>query len=131
VDSKRPELETTDVKNKITKLLEKENERFFSSDTAEEIKDVLRKTSAWSTAKIVGKSFVPSGNATIAYGRLITELAKKGLFIVEVGEVENFDKSIGGHGPKWVNDVLSKDTKTVPELSAARDFIKSVFRKQG
>jgi hypothetical protein len=127
VDSKKPELETKDVKDKIGKILEKETTTVFSSNSVEEIRELLRKTSSWSIAKSVGKSFIPSGDATNAYNRLINKLEDKRLFIVEVGEVEHFDKSIGNHGPKWVNDVLLKDIKSAPELEDARKFVLGLF----
>jgi len=54
------------------------------------------------------------------------KLKENGIFIVEVGELEGFVKSIGNHGPKWVNEVLIKDLINDPELSIAREFIKEV-----
>lgn len=127
VDMKKPELETKDVKDKIEKILAKETTGIFSTNSAEEIRELLRKTSSWSTAKSIGKFFVPSGDATNAYNRLINRLNQKKLFIVEVGEVECFDKSVGNHGPKWVNDVLLKEIKSATELDGARKFVLNLF----
>jgi hypothetical protein len=53
-------------------------------------------------------------------------LKSKGLFVVEVGEIEGFARSIGSHGPKWVNSVLSKDLAGDAELEDARQFVSSV-----
>lgn len=128
VESKKPELETTVVKDRIEAILKTENERIFSNKSAESIRELLRKTSAWSLAKENGKTFIPSGDATVAYEKLIGALNKKGVYVVEVGEVEKFDKTIGGHGPKWVNQVMNKDLKTAKELTAAREFVKSMFQ---
>ncbi len=47
--------------------------------------------------------------------------------ILEVGEVESFVKSVGNHGPKWVNEVLTKDLKNDPELEQARQFVKHLM----
>ena len=55
----------------------------------------LKKASAWAHAKEVGKPFVPSGQATQAYERMIVNLKSKGVHVVEVGELESFDKSVG------------------------------------
>ena len=44
--------------------------------------------------------------------------------MVEVGQVEGFARSVGGHGPAWVNGVLPKIVARDPELNAARDFVK-------
>ena len=52
---------------------------------------------------------------------------KVGLLVVEVGELESFVKSVGNHGPKWVNEVLIKDIAVDPELNEARDFVKKLI----
>jgi hypothetical protein len=51
------------------------------------------------------------------------ELRRLGLFVVEVGELECFYPAAGGHGPSWVNEVLSKDLASDPSLRAAREFV--------
>jgi len=41
---------------------------------------------------------------------------------VEVGELEGFVRTEDGHGPKWVNAVLSRDLARDTELEQARQF---------
>jgi len=89
---------------------------------------MLRKTSAWSHAKQVGKGFIPNGQSTQSYNRLIIELERVGLMVVEVGELESFVKSIGNHGPKWVNDALAKDLANDVELKEAREFVRKITK---
>ncbi|MCR6639719.1 MAG: hypothetical protein NVV82_12240 [Sporocytophaga sp.] len=48
--------------------------------------------------------------------------------ILEVGELESFVKSVGNHGPKWVNEVLAKDLTSDPELQQARDFVSLIVK---
>ena len=84
----------------------------------------MRKASAWSEAKEVGKSYIPSGNATIAFERMQGKLRETGFLVLEVGELESFVRSVGNHGPKWVSEVLTKDLNTNPELESARQFVK-------
>lgn len=55
------------------------------------------------------------------------KLAKCGLFVVPVGELEGFARSVGGHGPKWVNSVLEKNLATDNELEDARAFLRKVL----
>ena len=50
------------------------------------------------------------------------------MLIVEIGQLESFVRSVGNHGPKWVNDVLGKDLKSDPELEDARKFIWQVIK---
>lgn len=128
VDAKRPELESEDLKKELIPLIESTTERIFPQEKIKEINSLLRKVSAWSHAKQVGKSFIPNGQPTQAYQRLIIELEKVGLMVVEVGELESFVKSIGNHGPKWVNDVLLKDLAVDEELREAREFVRKIIK---
>jgi hypothetical protein len=45
-------------------------------------------------------------------------LRAAGLHVVEVGELEGFVRTVGGHGPRWVNEVLKRDLASDPELEA-------------
>ncbi|EAZ90233.1 ATP-dependent nuclease [Crocosphaera chwakensis] len=127
IDEKRPELTTEDVKKELSLILESTTDRIFPNNKIKQIDSILKKVSAWQDAKKVGKSFVPNGDPTKAYQRLIIELEKIGLIIVEVGELESFVRSIGNHGPKWVNEVLYKDLANDPELHEAREFVKKLI----
>lgn len=82
VDSKRPELETEDLKKELIPLIESTSERIFPQEKIKKINSLLKKASAWSHAKQVGKSFIPNGQPTQAYQRLIIELEKVGLLVV-------------------------------------------------
>lgn len=131
IDQKRPELETTELKNEIEKILASVTDRFFPKTKVSAIERTLKKASAWAHAKEVGKSFIPSGNATQAFDKMQMKCKEIGLMIVEVGELEGFVKSIGNHGPKWVNEVLLKDLKNDDELDLARQFVKQLINDLG
>ncbi len=126
IDSKRPELETSDIKKAIAEILEETNERIFPNKSAKKINSLLKKISAWSSAKEVGKHFIPNGQPTKDFKELTENLNQLGLFIVEIGELESFCKSVSNHGPKWVIEVLNKDLILDPELEEARKFIKKI-----
>ncbi len=128
IDSKRPELETEDLKKELFPIFESTTERIFPQEKIKEIHSLLRKVSAWAHAKQVGKSFIPNGEPTQAYQRLIIELEKVGLMVVEVGELESFVKSIGNQGPKWVNEALTKDLANDVELNEAREFVRKIIK---
>lgn len=72
----------------------------------------------------MGKAFIPSGDQSVAYARLADQLREIGLYIVEVGELEQFCKLVPDHGPSWVVNVLKRDLTNDPELEAARQFAK-------
>jgi hypothetical protein len=114
------------MRTEIQNILKRLSYPHFPETEVEEIKKVLKKCSPWSMVKTAGKSFIPSGDATQAFCRLCNNLADQGLFVVEVGELERFVPSVGGHGPAWVNKVLEKNLLTDPELDAARKFVRKL-----
>jgi energy-coupling factor transporter ATP-binding protein EcfA2 len=123
IEQKRPEFLTDDFKREIDQILNSTTERIFPKEKIVEIQKALKKASAWSEAKEVGKAFIPSGGASQAFERIQSKFKEKGLLILEVGELESFVKSVGNHGPKWVVEVLTKDLKTDTELEPARQFV--------
>lgn len=127
IDSKKPELNATEIKNEIQEALNSVTETIFPDSAKQLIQKAFRRSSPWATAKEVGKGFVPNGQPTQTYNRLISYLKGIGIFVVEVGELESFVKSIGNHGPKWTNEVLKRNLITDPELETARNFVSAVI----
>ena len=127
IEEKRPELLTEDVKEEIIKILDESTERIFPNANTKKIQTILKKASPWSEAKNNGVSYIPSGDATVSYEKIKIKFIEKGLLVVEVGELENFCKSIGNHGPKWVNEVLNKDLYNDSNLSTAKEFVRQLL----
>ena len=127
IEQKRPELQATELKERIGKVLESVTQQYFPRDAVKEISGLLRKSTAWSTAKDQGMSFVPSGDATQACQLLMDKLKTSHLHVVPVGELEGWCRSVGGHGPGWVISVIEKNLASDPELEGARSFVKAVF----
>lgn len=127
IEQKRPEYLTKDIKTEIEDIFKSTTERFFPKNKVSEIQKALKKTSTWSEAKRIGKSYIPNGKATQAFERIQTKLKEKGFLVLEIGELESFVKSVGNHGPKWVSDVLAKDLNEDKELEPAREFVKQFF----
>lgn len=124
IEQKRPEFLTSDLKQDIENTFNSTSERIFPKEKINEIQRALRKASAWSEAKEVGKAYIPSGIATQAFERIQVKFKERGFLILEVGELESFVKSVGNHGPKWVSEVLTKDLLADPELEISRQFVK-------
>ena len=124
IERKRPEFLTADLKTEIGNIFNTTPDRIFPKEKISEIQKALKKASAWTEAKEVGKAYIPSGNATQAFDRLQIKLKEKGILVLEVGELESFVKSVGNHGPKWVSEVLTKDLNADIELEVARQFVK-------
>lgn len=127
IERKRPEFLTEDLKEEIKDVFDSTSDRIFPKEKISEINRALKKASPWTEAKKVGKAYIPSGSATQAFERIQIKFKEKGFYILEVGELECFDKSIGNHGPKWVNEVLEKDLKTDRELENARNFVNEII----
>jgi len=127
IEEKRPELLTEEVKEEIIKILDESTERIFPNGNTKKIQTILKKASPWSEAKNNGVSYIPSGDATVSYEKIKMKFIEKGLLVVEVGELENFCKSIGNHGPKWVNEVLNKDLYNDSNLSTAKEFVRQLL----
>ena len=127
IDSKRPELRTSEVKAEINATLDTVQELQFPQKVADDIGRILRRSSAWATAKEAGKAYVPAGQPRQTYDRLILSLRQIGLHVVEVGELEFFDRSVGRHGPAWVNQAVEKNLVSDPIFAEARAFVSCVL----
>lgn len=123
IEQKRPEFLASDIKQEIDNIFKSTQDRILPKEKITQIQKTLKKASAWTEAKEMGKTFIPSGNATQAFERLQTKFKVYGLFILEVGELESFVKSVGNHGPKWVSEVLTKDLYSDKEFDVAKEFV--------
>jgi hypothetical protein len=94
----------------------------FSKTVEREIKAIFKTLSPWDEVKRAGRSALPAGQAVKHYDDLAAQAAAIGLWIVPVGEIEGFCRSIdGGHGPGFVAKVLEeRSLETDPELKEAR-----------
>ena len=125
--SKKPELDANDVRTQIEGLLAQISGPVFTEVDRGRIQAILRRSSAWSHAKQIGEAFIPNGDASVAGQRLFSQLRRLGLFVVPVGEIEGFVRTIGGHGPAWVNAAIERDLARDPELEIARVFVKELL----
>lgn len=129
IDAKKPELSTKEVVKEISGELSSASGTVFPKTAIDKIQKILRRGSPWAIAKSVGVAFVPPGEATKAHNRLVTQFAERGLFVVPVGELEGFARSVGDHGPGWVTGVLEqKNLATDEELLPARNFTDKFVR---
>lgn len=101
----------------------------FPKTTEREIKRIFRSISPWDAVKQAGKRALSSGPVSIHYSHLEDKCSKFGLWIVPVGELEGFCKTIqASHGPAFVEKILEeRDLECDVELSEARDFMKQIW----
>lgn len=95
-------------------------------DILSNVKKLARNASPWDQAKSSGLGGIATGHPSVAARRLIDTLARMGVFVIPVGEMEGFCRTIGGHGPRWVEEALKRDIGEDVELEDARRFTSSV-----
>ena len=96
-----------------------------------DIDTIFRRVSPWDTVKQSGESAIPKGQATQNFQELLDICKETGLWIVPVGEMEGFCRSIGKKGPRWVQHVIEdKDLATDPDLERARAFVREIWESK-
>ena len=131
VISQRPPLNASQVTSMITDVLSGiAGTDAFPSESERAIKRILKTVSPWSALKQSGRTALPSGEATKHFDQLQEKCASCGLWIVPVGELEGFCRSIGSHGPGFVEKVLGeRKLETDCELAEAREFIGKLWKR--
>jgi len=112
------------VKEKIKELIDGHAEDGLPKS---QIQELLKQTSPWAMVKKHGKSHIPNGQAQAAFKLLDQALRQIGIFVVPVGEAENFCPEIGNHGPRYVSKIFTTYQLDAPELKELRIFVGSIF----
>jgi energy-coupling factor transporter ATP-binding protein EcfA2 len=102
----------------------------FPEEKERAIKAVFKTVSPWSSIKRSGRSGLSAGEPIKHFDVLDDMCSDHKLWIVPVGEIEGFCRSVGSHGPGFVEKVLEeRNLETDPELKEAREFIAKVWAK--
>jgi len=104
----------------------------FPKKASADIQSILRTASPWDAVKGGGERGIPQGNATRLFTEVRQQCSKIGLWIVPVGQVEGFCRSVDNtHGPKWAQEVLqSKNLESDVELKQAREFVRQIWESR-
>jgi hypothetical protein len=129
IEQHKPWLTSGEVAKGIRQVLElAPSTGEFPSTLRSKIYALFRKASPWDAIKDAGEAAIPPGQPTKQYEKLKQLCAHCGLWIVPVGELEGFCKSVGGHGPRFVQQVIENyDLAKDPKLAAARKFVRKVW----
>jgi ABC-type transporter Mla maintaining outer membrane lipid asymmetry ATPase subunit MlaF len=133
VEALGPPLKAEQVRSMIIdKLANIDGAALFPKDIEKGIKGIFNMLSPWDTIKHVGRSALRGGGTIAQFDQLCLKCAAKGLWIVPVGELEGFCRSIEArHGPAFVEKILEeRDLETDPELEEARIFIRNIWQAQ-
>ncbi|WP_159288956.1 ATP-dependent nuclease [Methylosinus sporium] len=131
VISKRPPLSAAQVAKMIADEIEGvTGTGDFPSGKENAIKRIFKTVSPWSALKQSGRMALPGGETIRQFDQLLEKCASLGLWIVPVGEIEGFCRSIGSHGPGFVEKVLEeRDLETDGELNEAREFVRKLWQR--
>lgn len=129
VEALRLPLNSEQVKNLIIDELKNiGGVKEFPKQTEQGIKKIFHTLSPWDAVKHAGRSAL-KGSSVGHYDQLTIKCSNKGLWIVPVGELEGFCRSIeAAHGPAFVAKVLEeRDLESDPELEEARQFVTKIW----
>ncbi len=126
----KPWLNSAEVTNAVIAIVEKApTTGEFPKSLRKDIESIFRKASPWDAVKEAGEAAIPGGQPSVHYRELKKLCSAIGLWIVPKGEMEGFCKEIGGHGPRWVQQVIETyDLATASELESARSFVKEIWQ---
>lgn len=130
VVSTRPPLSADNVRSRIeSELADVSGSRPFPKIAERNIKSVFKQLSPWQQVKSLGRLAIPRGEPLKKFDRIAEKCGARGLWIVPVGELEGFCRSIeAGHGPDFTEKVLSqRNIETDNELAEAREFIRKLW----
>ena len=132
IEQHKPWLNAGEIKKGILEILEEiPTSGEFPQNQRSKIEASFRKASPWDAVKSSGESAIPPGDATQQFQRLLLLCKEMGFWIVPVGELEGFCKSVGGHGPRWVQQVIEdRNLGNDNELERARAFVREVWESR-
>jgi energy-coupling factor transporter ATP-binding protein EcfA2 len=92
-----------------------------------EIIEAIKQGASWNHIKRYGESGIPSGQAQTDYRTLRDHLEKIGIYLISEGEIENFCREVGLHGPKFVAKLLRDIPLDDACLKNLREFVEKVY----
>lgn len=126
VNQIKSQLDKEEAKSEILEAFDSVTTPNLSQKQVEKIREVLKVSTAWSFAKKSGVNFIPSGQAHSACLNVLEYLNSIGIFPLTVGELESFDKSIGGNKSKWLEEMLKKDFSNKDIVPEAKRFLSHI-----
>ncbi|NEQ42605.1 MAG: hypothetical protein F6K00_03185 [Leptolyngbya sp. SIOISBB] len=113
----------SEIKAEIISIIESSSENDLPKG---DIHEALKQGKPWNIVKKFGDRGIPNGDAQQNYILLREKLENIGIYLVPVGEIENFCPEIGSHGPKYVTKLLSTIPLGDTRLTELRRFVEKV-----
>ena len=115
----------TEIKEDIVAIIDETGDESLPKG---DIIEAMKQGKPWAEVKKYGTRGIPKGNAQRDYKALRDKLEEIGIFLVPVGEIENFCPEIGSHGPKYVTKLLSSIALGDQRLGELRAFVEKVHK---
>jgi energy-coupling factor transporter ATP-binding protein EcfA2 len=128
IEQRSPTLPRSQLAVAISAVIGNSDKASLTDDERDEIKKLLNGTSLWRIAKTQGKTLL-AGTAAQQAQALLDRLIGSDIFVVPVGEMESFCRTVGNHGPRWVTEVLKRPLKSDPDLVEARNFVNKLLNR--
>lgn len=112
-----------DIKSEIIQTLQNAEQGKLPKG---DVSSLMKQGKAWSEVKKFGEVAIPNGQGQQDYKALKVALENLGIFVVPVGEIENFCPEIGSHGPKFVTKLLTEVQLADERLKNLREFVSHI-----
>jgi len=112
-----------EIKSEIKSIIDKSETGALPKG---DINETMKQSGPWYQVKSYGSFAIPKGDAQKDYANLRDMLETIGIYLVPVGEVENFCRELGTHGPKFVTKLLTEVPLDDDRLSELRTFVEKV-----
>ncbi|MDR6305375.1 hypothetical protein GGQ85_003097 [Nitrobacter vulgaris] len=126
----RPPLTADQVRHRIqTEVQDVSGNKPFPKQVERNIRSIFQSLSPWDQIKKVGRTGFGRGAPITIFDRLVESCGTRGLWIVPVGELEGFCRTIEArHGPDFTEKVLTqRNVETDAALQEARDFVRKIW----
>lgn len=109
-----------DIKKEIIEIIQSSSDGKLPKG---DVSVLMKQGKSWNEVKKFGEAAIPNGRAQEDYISLKITLESLGIFVIPVGEIENFCPSIGTHGPKFVTKLLTEIQLGDSRLDNLREFV--------
>lgn len=123
IKNKNPLKDISDIKVEVAEILSNSSEEELPS---KEIIKALKQTKPWYEVKSNGEISIPGGQVLTDYKAMKVKLEEIGIYLIPVGEIENFCREISGHGPKFITTLLTEKNMEDQDLNDLRNFVEKV-----
>jgi len=113
----------SDIKKNIIGIINNSDE---SAMPKSDILEAMKQDKPWNVVKKYGEIGIPNGQAQVDYRELKNKLEEIGIYLIPVGEIENYCPDMGLHGPKFVTKLLSSVSLGDQCLEELRSFVDKI-----